>query len=492
MFKRALITLLKLTVFIALVWVVVAVYWAYTDHVVAPEDLLVYFVILPGSLLCTYFLARMVWTTISKNRGAATVPATTVEGDSVADGSRFPGRDKTSAPATYVLAHAISTYFGDESERFLLATLQDRMRADIDAAFTQEFGYGVRVAGVEELELASPPEGARVTVMRTCALLKRIYVQLESLLVRTAPNAETMNGTLNEDRGVRIHPEWRGAMRMSQSSDQPAAETVRAFMPNRLGVHIVLPAFLIPTELSLIQTQILSWLERSGWPTEALSVITIQPEDETTYFRVLQDWQQAPVFPDANEWLLILSATSWLDTDLLNDKLYKEPHFAGQMAKGDGVIGELACGIVLTRVRPAAELELEPYIHLSVISSAQCSKPVDAKGTVESNLLNEMLAEQQAGLSDPAQPVRGLVTSGNLNNRRIIELGRWATDSLPQLDFIEDILCVGEHIGECEPAGSLLALTLASAMVQQREGSVLFCANQHPDWRMLASLRPAT
>lgn len=492
MFKRALITLLKLTVFIALIWVIVAVYWAYTDHVVAPEDLLVYFVILPGSLLCTYVLARLVWTAFSKNRDAAKVPATTVEGDSVSGGSDLPGRDETSAPATYVLAHAISTYFGDESERFLLATLQDRLRADIDAAFTQEFGYGVRVAGVEELELASPAEGARVTVMRTCALLKRIYVQLESLLVKTAPNAETMNGTLNEDRGVRIHPEWRGAMQTSQSPDQPAAETGRVFMPHRLGVHIVLPAFLIPTETSLIQTQILSWLERSGWPTEALSVITIQPEDEMTYFRVLQAWQQAPVFPDANEWLLILSATSWLDTDLLNDKLYKEPHFAGQMAKGDGVIGELACGIVLTRIRPAAELELEPYIHLSVISSAQCNKPVDAKGTVESNLLNEMLAEQQAGLSDPAQPVRGLVTSGNLNNRRIIELGRWATDSLPQLDFIEDILCVGEHIGECEPAGSLLALTLASAMVQQREGSVLFCANQHPDWRMLASLRPAT
>jgi hypothetical protein len=209
------------------------------------------------------------------------------------------------------------------------------------------------------------------------------------------------------------------------------------------------------------------------------------------YFRILQAWQQAPIRAEANEWLLLLSAVSWLDTDLLNDKLYKEPLFADQMAKGDGVIGELACGMVLTRTRPAAELQLEPYTHLSVITSAQCSKPVDAKGTIESDLLNEMLAVQRSTLPDPTEPFLGLVTSGDLDNRRIIELGRWVTDSLPQMDFIEDILCVGEHIGECEPAGSLLALALASAMGQEREGGILFCANQHPDWRMLAAVRPA-
>lgn len=492
MLKRALMTLLKWTVFIALVWMIVAGYWKYTDHVVTPRDLLVYFVMLPAGLLLTYFLARTVLAAATKKFAAAKAPATTASGSRTND-STPQSPDLDSAPATYVLAHAISTYFGDESERFLQATLQEKMRVEIDAAFTQEFGYGVRVAGVDELELASPDEGARVTAMRTGALLKRIYVQLESLLVRTAPNSEKMYGRVNPVQGIHVHPEWRGDMQAPHGSDLPVAtETRRASMPDRLVVHIVLPVFLIPTETGRIQTEVVCWLERSGWPTEALSVNTIQPEDEAAYFRFLQAWQRAPVLSDANDWLLILSATSWLDPDLLNDKLYKEPHFAEQMAKGDGVIGELACGMILTRTRPGADLELEPYTRLSVISSAQCSKPIDAKGTVESDLLNGMLAVQQSALPDPAQPFRGLVASGNLKNRRIIELGRWVTDSLPQLDFIDDILCVGEHIGECEPAGSLLALSLASAMVQAREGGVLFCANQHSDWRMLAALRPAT
>ena len=490
MLKRALISLLKLTVFIALVWLSVTLYWKYTDHVVASEDLLVYFVILPGALLLTYFMARTIWRVSNKNLGKTSTPL--VDSTRGANSSSPQSGSKEAALATYVLANAISTYFGDEGEDFLRSTLQDKMRVEIDATFTQEFGYGVRVASVDELELASPPEGARVTVMRTCALLKRIYVQLESLLVRTAPNIQAINAGFQQAPGIRLHPAWRGATQTPDTPDPVSTQTRQAAMPTQLSVHIVLPAFLIPTEASLIQSEIMSWLERSGWPTETLSVKTIQPEEEIAYFSVLQAWQQGQMLANVNEWLLILSAVSWLDTDLLNDKLYKEPHFAEQMAKGDGMIGELACGIILSRLRPAAALQLEPYTQLSVISSAQCNKPIDTKGTVEAELLNEMLAVQQSTLSEPMKPFVGLVTSGDLDNRRIIELGRWVTDSLPQLDFIEDILCVGEHIGECEPTGSLLALGLASAMVQQREGGVLFCANQHPDWRMLASFRPAT
>lgn len=492
MLKRGLISLFKFALFIALVWLVAIAYWKYTDHVVASEDLLIYFLVVPAGLLLAYFLTRTGWLAFRKTLRAYQTAAVGSVPASASGGSDLHGHISESTRSTYVLATAISTYFGDEGERFLHSTLRDKMRAEIDPGFTQEFGYGVRVAGVDLLELAPEHEGTRVTVVRTCALLKRVYDQLEDLLLRAAPDVNTTEGVENQFRSVRLHPEWRGVTQPQQVEDNlPLDAKQVGSMPTKLSVHIVLPDFLNPTETSFVQTEIMAWLKNSGWPTPVLNVLIFQPEVETTYFQVLQAWQQMPSVSDANEWFLILSAASWLDTDLLNDKLYKEPEFASQMAKGGGVIGEVACGMVLTKTRPAADLHLDSYTHLSVISSAPCGKPIDAKGTAESAVLDEMLAAQESGLLGPTKSFLGLVTSGGLNQRRIIELGRWVTDSLPQLDFIEDILCVGDHVGECEPAGSLLALALANAMAQQREGGILFCANQHPEWRMLATVKPA-
>ena len=491
MLKRAAISLLKLTVFIALVWLAVTLYWQYTDHVVSSEDLLIYFLILPVALLLTYFVTRTVWWASKKTLGGRQTPTAAVPLSGLAVNGVSRSGHAGETPSTYVLANAISTYFGDDHDGFLSAILDDKLRVEIDAAFTQELGYGVRVARVDQLDVVSPHQDIRITVLRTSALLQRIYAQLEDLLIKTAPASAVLEGTGNQLRGIHLHPEWRGGALSPQSVVQSGQdETQRASMPTNLSVHIVLPVFLSPIEASLIQAEIMSWLEMSGWPTKAVSAITIQPENEVEYFRVLQAWQQGSDPPGGNEWLLVLSAMSWLDTDLLNDRLYKEPQFADQLAKGGSVIGELACGMVFAKMPPAAELQLDPFTRLSGWSVGQRNKPVDAKGSIEADLLNEMLAAQQLALPEPAPLFLGVVASGDLNNRRVVELGRWVTDSLPQLDFIGDVLCVAEHIGECEPAGSVLALGLASAMAQQRAGSVLFCANQPPNWRMLATVSP--
>lgn len=492
MLKRGLLSLFKFALFVGLVWLVVIAYWKYTDHVVAPEDLLIYFLFVPAGLLLAYVSMRTAWRASRKSLLAQQTPSAAAVSAPGQNGSQRRNDVQASAPSTYVLATAISTYFGDEGERFVESTLVDKMRVEIDTEFTQAFGYGIRVAGVDLLELAAEYDGARATLVRTCALLKRIYGQLEDLLISAAPNTQMTAGKASEFSSVRLHLEWLGTSQPIHVQDNPPLdEGRRGSMPAKLSVHIVLPAFLNLPETAFVQAEIMTWLEKSGWPPQALSLRLFQPESETTYFHVLQAWQHSPVGLDANEWLLILSAVSWLDADLLNDKLYKEPGFARQMANGGSVIGEVACGMVLATTRPAADLHLDAHTCLSVISSAPSGNPIDAKGTTESAVLDEMLAAQRAALSGPAESFSGLVTSGDLSQRRVIALGRWVTDSLPQLDFIEDILCVGDHVGECEPAGSLLALALANAMALQRQGGILFCANQHPEWRMLAVIKPA-
>jgi hypothetical protein len=307
----------------------------------------------------------------------------------------------------------------------------------------------------------------------------------------TAPSAEALGGTHPQHRGVQLHPEWRAQFGQHTAPAADAPQALRTAMPTSLSIHIVLPTFLTAVEVSLVQADVSEWLSAAGWPNQAIKMVTIQPEDEIEYLRRLQAWQQLESDASAREWLLVLSAVSWLDMDLLNHRLDHDSPFADRLSKGGAVIGELACGMVLAKTHPDPNMPLQPIARLSRLTLAQRNRPVDAKGTIAAELLTEMLADQTAALNETDHQFLGLTTSADLNNGRAIELGRWVTDSLPQLDFIEDVLCVGEQVGDCESPGSLLALVLAAAMAEQREGPVLYCANQHATWRALAWVMPS-
>lgn len=494
MLKRAVVLLVKLLLFVGAVWLCVAAYWKYTDHVVSSGDLLVYFLILPVVLLLAYPLFRMGWWALRKTfhllkaraAGRAVAPATTHAGARTASISAEGNR-----PAD-VVSTAISTYFGDEGALFLNATLQEKKRAGINEEITQELGYGVRAADVPLLEVAPAQDGTRTTMLRTRALLEKIYEQLDGVLHQAAPSADSMDDPGKEHVGVQLHPAWRGG---GQKDPEPRANVpapLHGSMPSGLSVHIVLPIFLTAPEASLIESDVVQWLHATGWPRHAVKAFTIQPENDFEYLKRLDAWLgQSSSDSSTGEWLLVLAAVSWLDTDLLNDRLRRDQRFAERLARGGAAIGELACGMLLSKTHPDSRLQLEPVARLSRLTLAQRKEPVDAKGTVGAELLTEMLADHASVLNVENRQFVGLTASGDLNDGRAVELGRWVTDSLPQLDFIDDVLCVAEHIGECGPAGSLLALTLAVAMAQQREGPVLYSANQHGSWRALAAAMPA-
>lgn len=490
MFKRTFVVLAKLSLFVAVVWLIVMAYWKYTDHVVSSEDLLIYFFVLPVALLLAYFLFRILRLATRKlysqfhtlrSPTLAAVITTQAEAQRVAE-RRAP---------TYVLATAVSTYFGDESTLMLDAMLQEKTRVEIHAEFTQELGYGVRVAEVGGLEIDTPQEGARDTLLRTLALLQKIYTSLSNVLGMAAPHPESSSTNDKKPLGVQLHPEWKTGATPQEALPESPPEVTSGAMPTALKVHIVLPHFLTVPEISLVQTEVMTWLQTLGWPKHAVALSPLQPEHEVDYLRRLHAWQQQSLRDQsASEWLLILSAVSWLDVDLLHDKLQRDTLFADRLARGGALIGEAACGMVLANTAPDPMLGLAPLTQLSLITLAQRNKPVDAKGTIEASLLTEMLADQLPEAEQSTAHLVGLAASGDLNNGRAVELGRWVTDELPHLDFIDDVINVADHMGDCGACNSVLALILTTAMAHEREGKALCCANQHASWRALAVAEP--
>lgn len=493
MFKRVLVVLAKLLLFVAVVWLLVMAYWKYTDHVVSSQDLLIYFLFLPVALLLAFFVFRVFWRATVKiyhRLAAKRISAALVVNPSSPEAGA--NQNAEIHPPTYVLATAMSSYFGDDGSQVLDAIMQDKKHVEIDNEFTQELGYGVRVARIDGLDLASSQEGTRGTVLRTLALLKKIYEPLEGLLRQAAP-AFGVEGIADKKQwGVQLHPEWTEGTAQHGSTRETATPTTEtASMPVSLSVHIVLPPFLSLPEISLVQAEVLAWLEGMGWPKQAVASLPVQPESEMDYIRHLQAWQQQSTSDKStNKWLLILSAISWLDLDLLNEKLQKDKVFADRLARGGALIGEAASGMVLASRLPDPQLQLEPLSQLSHFTLAQRNKPVDAKGTIEAGLLAEMLADQMSRQDKDKQSLVGVIASGDLHSGRAIELGRWVTDELTQLDFIDDLVNTAEHFGECGACGGVLALMLTTTLAQHREGKTLFCANQHASWRALAVAQP--
>lgn len=489
MVKRALIGLAKLLLFIAVVWLVVMAYWKYTDHVVSSEDLLLYFVVLPVVLLLAYFLLRILRAAIKKlsprvrtpiDVGAArALTAVPAEAQNLADHKQ----------PLYVVATAVCTHFGEEAAQILNAILRDKARADIHATFSQALGYGVRVAEVSDLDPPTPQESGRDTLSRTLALLEKLHNSLADVLSAAAPHPESLPNGDSKRLGVQLHPEWRAGPTHREAIAEAVSGTEGGGMPAKLTVHIVLPEFLAQPEIEIVHAAVQAWLQTVGWPKPAVALFPVQVAHEEEYLKRLRAWQQSSRDQSSCEWLLILSAVSWLDIDLLEHKLQKDAAFSDRLSRGGALVGEAACGMVLANTKPGEEWAFQ-LTQLSLITLAQRDKPVDARGTAEARLLTEMLADQLGASTDHATELVGVVASGDLNDGRAVELGRWVTDALPQLDFIDDVINVGDNLGDCGACSSVLALILATALAQERNGKALFCANQHASWRALAIAQP--
>lgn len=162
-----------------------------------------------------------------------------------------------------------------------------------------------------------------------------------------------------------------------------------------------------------------------------------------------------------------------------------DPAAAASLPAG-AVPGEGAAGLLL--VRASTGLAMFPLIE-PVHAARRDTSADTSRGPVAPVLAN--LAQQAlaaAGLD--AGAVAMIVADTGPRPTRMLELLGYAGMATPQLGSDEDVVAYGHASGSCGAVPALTALALAGFHAGQRNGPVLWLANEDPFQRCAAVVRP--
>lgn len=486
--KHFLGVLAKLLLFFAVFWFGTVAYWRYTNRVVSSEDLIVFFCVLPLLVLLIYGVLRMLWWGVKKIRTPRVAMSASGSGNQVQAAQTLPGRQ--AVQAIHVLSSVICTPLGPHANDYLTAAgrYEDAPRRDV--ALSDALDWAVRAARIHAIAPEVPSREAREAVLRIRALLVEVCHAL-------APDLNQYAGYLQhlrhaQQQGIdaaRLHPEWLGAI---ASVEHPTSGSADVTVPAALTLLLLLPGFMTPEEVRLCEMEIEAWALETGWPKVAMHTLNIAVSQELEGLRQLNAlWE-----PSSTTTLVgVLSAVSWLDEALLGQIFQADPAWQTQLQKGTAVLGECGVGLLFCRDIPQHPVTREKHKSLAKIfplELAERDKPIDAKGILAAQILNDLLSTQLTALHWSAEAVQFLVVSGDYHQGRGVELGKWMTDQLPHLSPVENTLYVGQGLGACVPASDLLGMALAVAQAEAMEACGLFVSNHSTRWRALTVVMPST
>ncbi len=497
MVRRVLGVLARGVLIFAVVWLVVIGYWQYTRRVVSSSELIVYLGLLPLGLLLGYWMLKgmisLGKTINARRRQKADAQANAAQPAGNLDEAGKPPAEQP----LLVLASALASGLGD-AETWIERTRNYEVHHALDGSLSDTLGWPLRSIRLSDLDEADDASGDETWiamqpgVRRMARMLERVQDDLSGVLRSAAEIAAQAGrqGSTADKRAI-LHPEWTGQP-TPDSGPETAAPVAPVSGVNSLAVHLVLPGFVSESEAGTLRAASLAWASQSGWLPEAVTVTVARVEHGRAALTLIGELVQQQVHKPARM-LVLLSAVSWLDDNLLSDQLQSNPAWAERLRKSATIVGEAAAGMVLANqplVDPETRESSAALARLSRLTVGERQKPVDAKGTVDAELLDALSQGLVRAYGiDPAQ-VRRVVATGDLGSGRPVELGKWLTDYLPHLSLVDDSIQVGQHLGECDPVSDLVALVLAVESCREVEAPVLYCSNHSSHWRGLSAILP--
>jgi len=492
MLRRLFILLAKGLLFFVLVWLAVMAYWHYTRRVVSSADLLIYLGLLPIGLLLAYWLAKggIYLGKQAYTRFQTRTAAKQAEPGSAGDAAeqKIPGQETT----LLVLAHSVRSGMGD-AEMWIDKTREYEIHHALDTSLSEALGFGIRSVRMDELDDHDEPENMQGAVARMSHMLRLVQDDLSDVM-RLAASLAVAGDPKKRlvDTRVALHPEWVQKQTPAQIEDVPVQVAPQESALTNLALFLLLPGFVTAEESDSLKKDCLEWALSLGWPTAAVHVsAVILPDTQASLKKlvdVLRQQSQSPL-----HLLVVLSAVSWLDESLLNARMQRDNVWADRLRKASTIVGEAAAGMVISSqalLNPETGEAQSGLVRLTLLSAGERQKPIDAKGSIEAELLVQMAQGIGQSCGVELNQFKYLVATGDFGLDRPVELGRWMSDCMPHLNVVGDSLQLGLHVGECEPVSNLLGMVLAVEHCRQAEAPILFCSNHSTSWRGMLAVLP--
>lgn len=491
MLRRLFILLAKGLLFFVLVWLAVMAYWHYTRRIVSSADLLIYLGLLPIGLLLAYWLTKggiyLGKQAYSRFQTRAVTKQAEPGSALNAAAPNVPGQETT----LLVLANSVRSGMGD-AEMWIDKTREYEIHHALDTDLSEALGFGIRSVRMAELDDHDESENMQGAVARMGHMLHLVQDDLSDVMRLAASLAVSGDPKKRlADTRVALHPEWGQNPVPTATEEVPAKAASQENIISNLALFLLLPDFVTAEESDRLKQNCLEWALSLGWPTAAVHVsAVILPDTQASLKKlvdVLRQQSQSPL-----HLLVVLSAVSWLDESLLNARMQRDNFWADRLRKASTIVGEAAAGMVISNQAlhdPETGESQSGLARLTLLSAGERQKPIDAKGSIEAELLVQMAQGIGQSCGVELNQFKYLVATGDFGLDRPVELGRWMSECMPHLNVVGDSLQLGLHVGECEPVSDLLGMALAVEHCRQAEAPILFCSNHSTSWRgMLAAL----
>lgn len=448
MFARVFKMSLWIIVAVVLIWAVVIVYWQMSNRLVTPQDVGLYMVLLPLTVIGVYFIVRAV----AGRRSAApeATPSTTATTDTTHREDAHERAFQLAMPGVFVNSPA-----GAAATDLATTLVEGQSAVKPDTVLKGSDGFGILAGRVSELDmqntltalaaLSARPEFAEA---RPSEAFQRALALLESPL-----NEAVM---LLEE----LHMAW---LPPPPGPDTPGHATAR--------LRVLL---FTPPEWPLLWRQLgVAWVREhladSGWPAETWSIYN---DTEVTRLGMLDQLNRDLNRESLDDLVLVLACDSYLTEAQIehwdtHGMLYSQKHKQGMMP------GEAAAALVFTRTATMTRLAPERSAPaLSRLSLGRRAKSADERGEINAEVITELARHSLDNAKVSAEHVAALVCDDHRTSRTL-ETAGLVQAMLPTLNAVEDCARVDSACGFTGTAASIVALAVAHARASELKKPVL-------------------
>lgn len=429
-------------------WAVAIWYWRASGRIPTAVDMALFLLALPLALImATGFV-----------RASVTKPAPTT--DSPAPPPPVKMQDARSPLA--VLAAALRSPHGQAPEELAAAILASTARPDLDPELVDDDGFPLMT-------------------MRSADATDE-SLQQEIIAWWTA----------NDIPPPRLRDEqWRAITMATAVVGELASSAANDLMPAEGKPPMLRLVPLLPHNWSIDQRRAAgAWLRHTavqfGWPQGYMELVDEKAETAPT---AILSGLASPAVSGAPVAALMVACASNIGNETVaewsaNGALFTPLHPQGMIP------GEGAAGLLLTDLQQARALDEVVFTLLYPVAEARRDVSADDTRRTDPKLLAELadraLASGDASLRDIAM----LVADTGHRSNRVLELMGLASDAMPQLDGVADVVRAGAAGGTCDCVPFLTALALGRHHALEHSAPVLCISNEDPYQRCAVLIRP--
>jgi hypothetical protein len=436
-------------------WTGAIVYWRARTGDPGTGEVMLYLFLLPGTLLGAALVTRKL---------LADAPPAAASAPEHASQAVQAAAPAPAVVAMAILATAVRSPHGASLEEIADALTSKKAQPTLDATLVDDDSFPLMTARCANADDAA------------------VSADIEAWLTANAPTAQFSDESA------------RALVLATQVVAELSGKAIAALAPEDQAAPMLHIAAVLPSDWNAGQQQAAArWLRhtvvQAGWPVERTALMTVSDADLAGTVPTALLTRLATLVSGAPVAAMLVACDSNIGNATVQDWTASQSLFTPGNPHGK-VPGEGACGLLLTGLELATASETPVFAVLEPIATAGLDTSADQHRGKPPPLLADLAQGALATAQIQSGTLAMIVADTTATHGRMLELMGYVGKAAPQLDTEQDVTAFGRASGACGAVPALTALALACQYACERNGPVLWLANDDAFQRCAAVLYP--